>query len=385
MLAVLLDSTQDPKLELIRQLVDGLGYVVRQVSTADAMRDTLSKAGPGNHLIVIPQTAATQLPLSDVIQMAARLPSGCFLIYVADAIGPDDYKALVRTGAADWVQWSSALNEIRDISRKKRAVQASVRDVDDHVPHVVTTFLGAGGGVGTTTLALETGIWIASQKGAQARTVAVIDLDPQDSVICDYVDLKPRVNLPELMRDPGRLDDYLLNIFSSPHPSGLHIFACDHQRINPEIFDPAALFALLNYVTERYQVVIVDAGTGAWPWVEGVLAHSDRIFLVARYSVPSVKAMTRKLSALRENGISIGNVAVVLNLCAKGLFGGYQKRVQIDQLFANLETFHVVSDPEVAGESVDVGTSIMVSAPRSGLAKDVRKVAEAIVKIKARV
>ncbi len=383
MFAWIVDPSKDQKVELISQLLDQLGYVVRPLRSLAAFKEAKELTAPGNNIVVIPDTAESIVGFPEVVQLAGQLRGGSFLIYVTNSIQPDDYKSLVRTGAADWVGWDSALAEIREISRRKRVVQSVVSDGAGAIPHIVATFIGAGGGVGTTTMALETGIWLASQKGANARSVAVVDLEPQDSVICDYVDLAPRVNFVELARDPERLDDYLLNIFTTHHSSGLHIFACEHQRTDSSTIDPVAIFTLLNRLVERYQIVIVDGGSNWTPWLDGVLAQSDKVFLVGRYSVPSVKNMTRRLAAVREMGIAMNKVSVVLNHCAKGLFGGHQRRSSLDSLFAGIESHHVVADTDTAIECVDTGASIVGAAPRSAIAKDIKKIAGSILQLAA--
>jgi pilus assembly protein CpaE len=380
MFAFIVEPSDDAKVELIRQLLDRIGYVVRSVRTVPALDQAREAAGRGNHLIIVPDTAATILPFDRVIELAQRLSDGEFLLYVTNSIEPDLYKALVRTGSADWVGWDSALTEIREISRRKRSLQTSSKDAPGAVPHTVSVFLGAGGGVGTTTLALESALWLAGQK-RKGQSVALVDLEPQDSVMCDYVDLTPRVKLAELARDPARLDDYLLNIFTTQHSTGLHIFASEHEKVDLASMDPVGIFTLLNRLVERYQSVIVDAGSSWMPWTEGVVTHADKIFVVARYTVPSVKTLARRLTDLKEIGIPVAQTAVVLNQCETTLFGRHLRNGQIDGLFSGFETHYVGFDRETANESVNTGSSVMLTAPRSHLGRDIKKVAEAVAQV----
>jgi pilus assembly protein CpaE len=379
MFAFIVDPAKDPKIELVATLLDHLGYVVRKMSTAKDLTLATELNEPGDHLVIVPENASSILPLRDVIALAASMKNSAFWIYIAERIDPDDYKALVRTGSADWVGWRSSLSEVREICRARRAVRVMDGATSTPSSHVVTTFFGAGGGVGVTTLALETGIHLASQKGKNSRSVAVVDLEPQDSIICDYADLQPRVNLIELAKDPGRLDDYLLEIFTTRHPSGLHIFACDNQRLDPASLDTAAIFALLNRLVEKYDIVVVDAGAHWSTWTEGVIAHSDKVFVVSRYTVPSAKKTMERVARLNDLGVSGSSVAIVVNLCRKDLLGRTQRRPEIDTVFTNLESHYVAADPELATECVDTGESVTQTSPRSAMARDLRKIADAVL------
>src|SRR5690242_13044527 len=109
MQAFLVDPTSDPKVELIAQLLTQLGYAVSRVDSIGALKDAPELSVAGDHLVVVPDTAAATMSFSEVSQLATRLKGSAFLVYITSSIQPDQYKALIRTGAADWVAWESAL------------------------------------------------------------------------------------------------------------------------------------------------------------------------------------------------------------------------------------------------------------------------------------
>ncbi|MFO1148340.1 MAG: hypothetical protein U1E62_08185 [Alsobacter sp.] len=384
MFAFIADPARDEKVDLVAQLLDRLGYVVARFDGIPELARSSKLREPGHNLIVIPDSAVPTVPVQEVVDLVAATRGGTMIIYLADAIDPDDYKALVRTGAADWVKWSSALAELRDISMRRRALQVEVTEHRRSRPHVVVSFLGACGGVGSSTLALETGIFIAQQKGKSARSVAVVDLDPFDSLLCDYVDLTPRVKLSEIARDPERLDDYLLDIFTTRHPSGLHLFACEREKLDLASVDPVAVYTLLNRLVEKYETVLVDAGARWAPWTDGILANSDRVFLISRYTIPSAKKAITKLAGLASVGIERKTIVPVINFCKSDIFGRPARRKEIDPLFAPSEPVLIVADHDVATDCNDTGESIIQGAPRSSLSRDIRKLAEAVLSVERR-
>src|ERR1700733_5720944 len=60
----------------------------------------------------------------------------------------------------------------------------------------ITTFLPAAGGVGVTTLALETAFLLHANKAGRAST-CIVDLDFQHGSCADYLDMEARLDLSE--------------------------------------------------------------------------------------------------------------------------------------------------------------------------------------------
>src|SRR5215211_4994289 len=74
----------------------------------------------------------------------------------------------------------------------------------------IYTFLPASGGVGLTTLAIETAMQLLKGDGGQKASTCLVDLDFQHGSCCDYLDLEPRLDLDEIEPRPDRLDRQLL-------------------------------------------------------------------------------------------------------------------------------------------------------------------------------
>src|SRR3954466_6652312 len=82
----------------------------------------------------------------------------------------------------------------------------------------IYTFLPAAGGVGLTTLAIETAMLLLKGDGAKKTNTCLVDLDFQHGSCCDYLDLEPRLDLDEIEPRPDRLDRQLLEVMISEHP-----------------------------------------------------------------------------------------------------------------------------------------------------------------------
>jgi pilus assembly protein CpaE len=79
----------------------------------------------------------------------------------------------------------------------------------------IVTFVPAMGGVGATSLAIETALqMMRAGPGKQGRT-CIVDLDLQAGSCAEYLDLEARLDLSEIGPHPERIDYQLLDVMFS--------------------------------------------------------------------------------------------------------------------------------------------------------------------------
>ena len=176
-------------------------------------------------------------------------------------ISARDYKRLIQSGDAEWVAEAGLKQEVLDVLGRVGAAATN----DERRP-VVVSFVPSAGGVGNSTLAIETAICLLDRPSAKDGKVALLDLDFQSSHICDYLDITAKVQVDEIIPAPDRLDDHLLGVFASEHSSGLEVFAAPRSPLR--ILDPNvdALSALLERMADRYAFIIVDMPLSTHGW-----------------------------------------------------------------------------------------------------------------------
>src|SRR4051794_20605814 len=113
-------NANDPRLDLLRQLLTRLDYTLVETETPTTVLRLPELTRNFNSLIILPALTQEQLSAEAVRATVDKVKGHGFVVFVADEIHSDDYKALVRTGNADWASWTSALAEIVDISRRQR-------------------------------------------------------------------------------------------------------------------------------------------------------------------------------------------------------------------------------------------------------------------------
>lgn len=380
-------QADDMKAAFISDVLTKLGYQTVSVESLLAVARDPRLASTTDSMVVVPTTESWRLEVSALIKDARRLAGRVFILYIADAISPGDYKALLRLGAADSIDWDSAQHEIGGIVEhlRTRGAESGKKQPADVSGNCVVSFVGTGGGCGNTTMALETGVFLASLKSARRRRVALLDLELRESVACDYLDIPPRLDIAAFAHNPERLDDYMLDILASRHASGLDVFACARS---PDVSDKAdngdeaAIYLLLNRLLERYDTVLIDLPAHRAMNVDEILRNSDFIFVTSLFSVPSVKRSYRMLQKLDALGIGPARRAVVVNDAETNFLGTVVKGFDVERALGGERTFYVRRDRAFALECVNAGFAMTLTDPKRGIARDLAKLGEQVETVK---
>lgn len=375
-------SPDEPKAALVAQTVKKLDCDVGWLKSMEEAAGNVATRQPTRSLVIVPATPQTQTDVRSLIEQTRKLTGRAFVLYIADEISPADYKALLRTGSADSTDWKSAVKDIAAVvNRLKNRDAADDDQYGRPSEHSVISFLGTGGGPGNTTLAIEVGVMLAELKRKEGRQVALFDLDFDNSMMCDYLDLTPRVDFDALAHDPHRLDDYMLDVFVSRHGSGLHVLS-PRQPVNAAGIEKAVIFQLLNKLLDNYDTVLIDLPHHRIADNEEILQNSDLVLVSGWFSVPAVNRLRLLLQYLQKLGLARDRIAAILTGADTGILGGTVERFNVDHLLGDLPYFCVRRDPAFALECADAGQSMVETQPRRGTCRDLRAIAEHIVSMR---
>jgi pilus assembly protein CpaE len=298
-----------------------------------------------------------------LVEIAAQYRYEIFLILITDDISGSDYKRLVRTGAADWVSAKSSVREVTDIieRRRQQAITPNgtqVRTGDGRRP-VTISFVPSAGGVGNSTLILEVATYLKKDKKTQQRKICVLDLDFQASHVCDYLDSEPRLQIEELSGSPERLDEHLLETFTTHHSSGIDVLAAPRSKFPSDRLNVNALDALFSMITRRYDLVLIDHPVTWFPWTAQVISASDAAVITGINTIPGLRLISEALTQVRSGRKQSLKAAVVLNRCERTLIGMIARRKHVERVLRDERVFYVSERPE-AVESVNMGIPIML-------------------------
>ena len=316
-----------------------------------------------------------------VADMVPSYRGRVIFVLISDELSATDYKALLRRGDADWVSSDADSQEILDIvarhRRRKNVEHAG--DASGARPAAVS-FVPSAGGVGNTTLALETAMKLKTDKATRERRICIVDLDFQRSHICDYLDLEPRLKIQEITDNPDRLDDQLFDIFISRHASGLHVFAAPRGSFDMCELNVSALDALFNLASLRYELILIDLPVTWFAWTDQVVSASDGVVVTGTNTIPGLRQTVETLKAVRAAGNSVLSrtsgpaadlqIAVAMNRCRRRFMGGIRHRRHVETVLGDERVFYVSEEP-MALESINTGTPIGLNKSSGSFVKDI--------------
>ncbi len=241
--------------------------------------------------------------------------SAVAIFAVAGTSEPELILQAMRAGANEFFPWpasgiarsteESFQGAIRKTAARRDAASAGARQ-----PCVTHVFLGAKGGAGTTTVAVNCAVELARMT---KRPTAILDLKPCLGEVALFLGVRPRFTLLDAIENLHRLDRDFLRELMSRHKSGLDILAGSEQFDRPNAQDAVAIEELLRVLGKLYDYIVVDAGNMINACAVAALYAADTVFLVANPDVPSIRNAQRLVDRARQLGAGSERIKVLLN------------------------------------------------------------------------
>ncbi|MEI9966064.1 MAG: hypothetical protein WDM92_16865 [Caulobacteraceae bacterium] len=230
--------------------------------------------------------------------------------------------------------------------------------------------MGAVGGAGATTIAIELAAAMAKRAGRD-RKVALIDLNLADGAAAAYLGASSNMLLSGASLTPERIDASILGAFAAPLDWGLDLFASPRD---PQAFtrvDPAAVCRVLEVACQVYEWIVVDLPRLRQPWTLDVLAGGDETLIVSELTVPALLS-ARALAGEIEMELSGAKPPrLVLNRLSSRAFGPAPSQREAEKALQRKVDGAITSDWEAAACSVNLGGPISHHRPRSKIVKDI--------------
>ena len=241
--------------------------------------------------------------------------SGVAIFAVAGTAEPDLILQAMRAGANEFFPWGStgvsrSTEESFQGAVRKTAARRDAATAGARQPCVTHVFLGAKGGAGTTTVAVNCAVELAR---LTKRPTAIVDLKPCLGEVALFLGVRPRFSVLDAIENLHRLDREFLRELVSRHKSGLDIIAGSEQFDRPGAQDATAVEELLRVLGKMYDYVVIDAGNLINACAVAALYAADTVFLVANPDVPSIRNAQRLVDRVRQLGAGSERIKVLLN------------------------------------------------------------------------
>lgn len=323
--------------------------------------------GDTPELVLIDSAGASAEAVGAAIAALGRAPSPPPTLLVGAQLPTALVRALMRLPRSDVLEAPFSAPDL---------AEAAAPLMSPHVTPIHTapsrcwTVMGAVGGSGATTLAIETACALA-QRLPGPRRVCLIDLNIADGATAAYLGAPANMLLSRASQAPERIDAQLLDAFVSPAPGGVDLLASARDCHAFDTTSSEAVLRILEIACQVYDAVVVDAPRHRRSWTLDVLSGSDELLVVSELTVPALLA-ARSLAAEIEAELPDGPPPrIVLNRLAKRVFGPAPSMVEAEKALGRRAVGGVTSDWEAAAASANLGGPIAQHRPKSRIVKDV--------------
>jgi pilus assembly protein CpaE len=220
----------------------------------------------------------------------------------------------MRSGVQDFIAKPVDEATLRDLlQRLEKDLHSKEREFVANDKLIV--IMGAKGGVGTTTVAVNLGVQLATS--ARKRTVLLDFARPLGNAHL-LLDLHHRLGLRDSLENLDRLDSHFFAGLLTTHKTKLKLLGGVTQPEGWQGIDVAALDRVVNVAQNSFDTVLVDMGSQFSSEWNTILRMARLILIVAEANVPSLWTLERRLMALKGFGIEANRARIIINRWHKG-------------------------------------------------------------------
>jgi pilus assembly protein CpaE len=320
------------------------------------------------------------------IRNASTTPTPCLV--VAPAGDVEARIAFLEAGADDVVGAGWARRELEARIEALLIRSGRVRPETDRgsAPGEVVTFFSPKGGVGTTTLAVNTAVLLAggdhSGVGFPSQRVLLVDLDLQFGQVATHLNLTPRFDVSGLATDePALRDAEVAASYLTKHGSGVSVLAAPSIPDAEVRVGVEELQRMLTLLRPRFDVVVIDAGSRLDPRTMWILEQADTHIFVIFPEIAALRATSLMLAYLAETATLRASTHFVVNhIFPKELL----KTRDIENLLRARPMAEIPYTEVEMIRAVNEGVPLVTGHPLSPAATAIRTVAQTVMGIESR-
>ena len=247
------------------------------------------------HLLLV-DISGVDLPLSQIHILADVCEPGTSVIAIGDRNDVGLYRDLQEAGVNNYI--------IKPLTRELLTKALAPKTNSGELGRAaalkqgkMVSFIGARGGVGTTTIAANLAWHLANR---QSRRVALVDLDLQQGDCPLLFNADTTLGLRDALANPLRLDPLLLDRIMTQYGERLFILGGEESIQDHVQFTPAAVDTLFGVLRSQFHYIIVDVPRIPTPAYRRALEIADRRVIVVDQTMRSMRDAVRLKKAFGD-------------------------------------------------------------------------------------
>jgi pilus assembly protein CpaE len=275
------------------------GYILTQANQAGAA-----------DVFILELDDANQQRTFSSIRSTVSAASQTEVFLTAGRTDPQMMLEAFRLGVKEYIPQPVNPQEMESIlARFEERLRARVPTRDRKAGRMVS-IIGAKGGVGTSMVA--TNLAAATKHVAPSKSVAIVDLNIQNSDLSLFLDLSTSAGLRDLSQDLSRLDETILNSVLMKHKTGIDLLPSGYDGLSGMTPASGCVTHTLDLMQSLYDTVFIDCGH-ALDVTKEALDFSSTVILVTALNVPAVRRTKQLLDVFHDAHYGSNKIMLVVN------------------------------------------------------------------------
>lgn len=255
----------------------------------ETARRLLGVAPPPRFLIVDIEGLAMEDVVAGLTEIA-RLGSAVIALGAVNDV--NYFRQIMRSGARDYLVKPVDADQLGEVLVRLE----NPNDAANPAGRVVG-FLGARGGVGVTTLALNAA-WIMADK--LSRRTALVDMDIYAGNIALALDIEPTRGLREALDDPERIDEVFLQNAMHKFGKSLHVLATEEAFDDTVRMTDDKVLMLADTMRSNFDMVVMDIPRHFVMREPSLFSRFDDLVIVTELTLQSLRDANRLAKLLQS-------------------------------------------------------------------------------------
>ncbi|MGD9637345.1 MAG: CpaE family protein [Pirellulales bacterium] len=309
------------------------------------------------------------------LDLVAQLSKGAPECAILVTSSSTDGNLILRTMRAGAKEFLTQPLKPEDVAAALQRVARQKHGNRPGNPHGCQVFavIGATGGVGSTSLAVNLGCALAADKD---NTVALVDLDLALGDADVFLDTIPEYTLTDVAQNVSRLDLTLLKRSLTKHESGLYLLPRPVQLDDSRHITPDDMTRVIGLLKATFSHLIIDTSKGFNPLDMFAMTHADTVLLVTQLDLPCLRNVVRLLMSFKDAPALDQKVKIVVNRV--GYETGQISLKKAQETMGREIFWQVPNDYRVMIEVRNNGVPLIQQAPKAAITQSIGQLADTL-------
>ena len=338
--------------------------VVVKAGFAEAVRQLTDVPTPK---LLIVDLSGVGDPLTEIASLANVCDEGTRVVTVGEANDVNLYRSLVALGIQDYLVKPVSSEGLATAFARAEQVSAEPETPDSKLGRL-TAVVGARGGVGASTLAINCAWTMAHEQGLR---VVLVDLDLFFGTCGLALDLEAGRGFREALENPSRIDGLFIERAMVRESKNLFVLNAEEPLDSPLALDPSSIEMLLDNLRSDFQCVVLDLPRFGARTQIAALQPPATALVVSDPSLAGMRDTMRLADVLKKSAPSVEIKAVINRMGASK--SGELTKADFER-GADLKVDHVIPyDPKPFAASASSGKPVPKVGNGSKVVKAIRE------------